>query len=118
MKIDKDCFVDKGWLADYIDAVITICRLKGVEARRIRICCSRRKGLHFYVDINPPVESHIANLLQWLLGDDSQRVDFNRARIDSGLARWNLLFEVAGRQLRTIYDVRVPAGTRRKLGRR
>jgi hypothetical protein len=41
--------------------------------------------------------------LQWLLGDDSQRVGFNRARIESGLNEWNKLFEVVGRRLTTIY---------------
>jgi CBS-domain-containing membrane protein len=44
-----------------------------------------------------------ADLLQFILGDDAQRVDFNRARIESDLAEWNKLFEVTGRRLKTIY---------------
>jgi hypothetical protein len=36
-------------------------------------------------------------------GDDSRRVDFNRARIESGLEEWNKLFEVPENVLCTIY---------------
>ena len=48
-------------------------------------------------------DADLANQLQWLLGDDCQRVDFNRARIDSGLDEWSKLFEVPYVRLRTIY---------------
>ena len=63
---------------------------------------SRKKGIHLYITIWPPVEAMLADRLQWLLGDDCVRVDFNRARIRAGLQGWNKLFEVTGRRLRTI----------------
>ena len=36
--------------------------------------------------------------LQWLLRDDSRRVDYNRARIKPGYPDWNKLFEDLGRR--------------------
>jgi hypothetical protein len=67
------------------------------------MCRSKRKGYHFYISINPPVEANVANQLQWLLGDDDLRVDRNRARIQAGFDRWNKLFERLDARLRTIY---------------
>ena len=52
----------------------------------------RRKGFHLWIEITPAIDSELANRLQWLLGDDCQRVDFNRARIRSGLNEWNKLY--------------------------
>jgi len=103
LKIDKDCFVDEDWIDNYVTMIIETCRSFDITVESIRMCKSKRKGLHFYISINPPIEASFANQLQWLLGDDSRRVDFNRARIDSGLDEWNKLFEVAGRKLKTIY---------------
>ena len=103
LKIDKDCFVDDDWIDNYIDIIVNVCRPFGVKVESIRVCKSKRKGLHFYISIHPSVEASFANQLQWLLGDDSLRVDFNRARIGSGLDEWNKLFEVAGRRLKMIY---------------
>jgi hypothetical protein len=60
-------------------------------------------GMHFYIKIDPPVDAHTANNLQYLLGDDAKRVSYNRARINSGLVEWNKLFERIGARLRTIY---------------
>ena len=103
LKIDKDCIVDYDWTRDYIRLVISTCKRFAVKVLRIRASRSCRKGVHYYIDINPPVEAELANRLQYLLGDDCQRVDFNRARIASGLGEWSKLFEVAGRRLTTIY---------------
>jgi len=104
LKIDKDCFVDQDWIDDYIHGIIIpTCRAFGTSVNSIKMCPSKRKGLHFYISITPPVEASLANKLQWLLGDDTLRVDFNRARIESGLVEWNKLFEVSGRRLKTIY---------------
>jgi hypothetical protein len=103
LKVDKDCVVPENWIQDYISVVLTVCKWFGVSVISIGACKSRMKGLHFYIEIAPSVEPEVANRLQWLIGDDCQRVDFNRARIESGLDCWNKLFEVAGRRLRTIY---------------
>ena len=103
LKIDKDCFVGKDWIDSYVDLIVKECGSFGVTVKTIKMCNSKRKGLHFYVKIDPPIEPTLANKLQFLLGDDALRVDFNRARIESSLIEWNKLFEVAGRRLRTIY---------------
>ena len=103
LKIDKDCFVDRQWLEDYMRLIVRTCQLHGVTVLSVKKCRSRRKGFHLYIEITPAVESELANRLQWLLGDDSARVDFNRARIRSGLNEWNKLFEEPRRRLRTIY---------------
>jgi hypothetical protein len=103
LKIDKDCFVNKDWLREYVEVIVGVCGQRGVTVEAIRMCASKKKGLHFYIKISPPVEPMQADLLQFLLGDDALRVDFNRARIESGLAEWNKLFEVEGRRLSTIY---------------
>jgi hypothetical protein len=120
LKIDKDIHVNKEWIEDYVGAVIVICRQHNVVVDSIRMCPSRRKGLHFYIQVSPPVRGELANRLQWLLGDDARRVDFNRARIDSGLKEWNKLFERPEVRLRAIYrtDAAAPnsvcAGEQRK----
>jgi hypothetical protein len=67
------------------------------------MCNSHSKGLHFYIDVTPAIEAEVANKLQFLLGDDCRRVDFNRARIHSGLNEWNKLFERAGARVMKIY---------------
>lgn len=103
LKIDKDCFVDQDWIRDYVRMAIATCRLKGIEVMRIQMTRTR-KGFHFYIDIDPPVEAELSNRLQWLLGDDCGRVDRNRVRIRSGLNGWNKLFETTGRRPRTIYS--------------
>jgi hypothetical protein len=103
LKIDKDCFVDGDWLRDYLRLVIIrTCRSFNVNVLSVKMCPSRKKGFHLYIEIDPPIEPDLANRLQWLLGDDCQRVDFNRARIRSGLKEWNKLFEEPDRRLRTI----------------
>jgi len=103
LKIDKDCFVDDGWIRSYVWIVVDVCKFFGVIVESVKMCQSKSKGLHFYISICPSVDADYANRLQWLLGDDSRRVDFNRARIESGLNEWNKLFEVPERRLRTIY---------------
>jgi hypothetical protein len=103
LKIDKDCFVDGAWVNYYVQVIVSTCQSFRVKVESIRMCNSRKKGLHLYIKISPPIEPSKANMLQWLLGDDSARVDFNRARIESGLEEWNKLFEIAGRRLKTIY---------------
>jgi hypothetical protein len=106
LKIDKDIFVDNSWIVGYARTIIQICRGRGLRVIHIKMCPSRRKGLHFYIAVRPAIDAHQANYLQWLLGDDCQRVDFNRARIESDLTEWNKLFEVPERRLRTIYRCR------------
>jgi len=106
LKIDKDCFIHERWLGHYVRLIRSTCRRFGVKVLSIKRCCSECKGEHFYIKIRPAIDANLANMLQWLLGDDCQRVAFNRARIESGLSGWNKLFEVVGRRLRTIYGIR------------
>lgn len=103
LKVDKDCFVDKEWLDAYVGIIIQTCNSYNVTVEAIKMCYSKSKGFHLYITISPEIDSVLANMLQWLLGDDCRRVDYNRARIESDLSEWNKLFEVANRRLKTIY---------------
>jgi hypothetical protein len=103
LKIDKDCHPDREWLPDYVRIVRKAAALKSVQVIRVRMCKSRVKGCHFYLDIEPSVSAEKANELQFLMGDDCKRVDFNRARIRSGFSEWNKLFEKENRRLRVLY---------------
>ena len=104
LKIDKDCHVDTKLNREYVHTIIDICRKHGVRVLSIKTSITAH-GRHFYIRIGPPVEAQTANKLQYLLGDDSRRVDFNRARIEPGLLGWNKLFESVGARLRTVYGL-------------
>jgi hypothetical protein len=111
LKIDKDCFVDPDWIRDWIYLVaLPVCRNFGLELTSVRMTESR-KGLHFYIGINPPVHAELANRLQWLLGDDCRRVDFNRARMRAGYPRFNKLFEPEDVRVVELYPCKVAAAT-------
>jgi hypothetical protein len=102
LKIDKDCHVHKLLEQEYVRQSIEI--LSKHNVRVLWIKASRTgKGSHYYIRIHPPAEATKANCLQYLLGDDAKRVSLNRARINSGLEDWNLLFESVGRILRILY---------------
>jgi hypothetical protein len=104
LKIDKDCHVPLDWVRDdFVQLAIAACKSYHTRIISIKKTNSRKKGIHLYIEIWPPVDSETANRLQWLLGDDCRRVDFNRARINVGLLEWNKLFEVAGTQIRPIF---------------
>ena len=103
LKLDKDFFPGDDWLKAYIETIVQVCKFYDVIVECIKITESRVKGLHFFIAIKPEIEAQKAVLLQFLLGDDSHRVDCNRAKIDSGLEEWNKLFWVVGRRFRTIY---------------
>jgi hypothetical protein len=111
LKIDKDCHVDQSWVRNYARAVRSICRMKRVKVTYLEMGRSK-KGLHFYIGIQPRVSDEFANRLQWLLGDDCRRVDYNRARIRSRYPDWNKLFERIGQRFVTLYRCKVPARTR------
>lgn len=91
--IDIDLDADKSWLTQYRQNVALVLRSHGLKATAIRTTPSRNKGYHVRIYLNKPITAHTANLLQWLLGDDCPRVDFNRARINAGFDEWNKLFE-------------------------
>jgi hypothetical protein len=112
LKIDRDCHVDHAWMLDQVSVINAVCRLKGVDVTKIEMAHTK-KGLHFYVGIKPTVSAHLANRLQYLLGDDCRRVDYNRARIRSRYPDWNKLFERIGQRFVTLYRCNVPAGTRK-----
>ena len=112
LKIDKDIHVDRTWIRDYVRVIKEICKLNHVRVTSIQMCRSTRKGHHYYINIQPPLPADSANRIQWLLGDDCLRVDYNRARIQSRFNDWNKLFEDAGRYYTTLYG-KVPRGTRK-----
>jgi hypothetical protein len=104
LKIDKDCVVPSKWLQDYVHAVIvSVCHAHGVKVLSVKYNLSRTKGFHLRIHITPSVHANLANRLQFLLGDDAERVSKNRARIRVGLPNWNKLFEKEHVRLRTIY---------------
>ena len=121
LKIDKDVVVDREWIQDYLEwirdylrLILTVCKWFKLKVIAVRMCPSARKGQHFYIDITPPIEATLANRIHYLLGDDCRRVDFDQARIGSGLAGWSKLFERPNVELQTIYpSVKVPAGTKK-----
>jgi REP element-mobilizing transposase RayT len=120
LKIDKDCFTDRSWIREYLRLILDTCHRYGVTIVSVKVCNSHRKGVHYYIEITPPIKAELANMLQYLLGDDCQRVDHNRARIDSALNEWNKLFERPDARLRTLYrrvrswaDAGVPFVTRK-----
>jgi hypothetical protein len=103
LKVDKDCKVRREWERDYVRLILTVATWFNIEVTAINACASLNSGTHYYIDIFPPVDAYFANRLHYLLGDDSQRVAFNQARIESGLPEWSKLFERPDVRLRTIY---------------
>jgi hypothetical protein len=102
LKVDKDCHVAPPLEREYIQHAILLLRRHHVSVEWIKGTRTHH-GRHYYIKINPPVDAHTANNLQYLLGDDANRVDYNRARINSGLEEWNKLFEAVDRRLMTLY---------------
>lgn len=102
LKIDKDCHVDSRLEQEYVQHVKEILGNLNFAVKEIKATRTRH-GRHYYIWIDPAADADLANRLQYLLGDDSKRVDFNQARIDSGLPEWNKLFEAVGRKMITIY---------------
>jgi len=117
LKIDKDCHIDSKLEFQYIQDALAILSRRGITVLKVqatRTC----HGRHYYFHLAEPVDAQTANRLQYLLGDDPRRVDFNQARINSGLLHWNLLFETIGRKLRTIYSNPALPPTRKRRARK
>jgi hypothetical protein len=102
LKVDKDCHVDPPLEKDYVLQSVAILSKHHVKVKWIKTTRTRH-GRHYYIQIDPAVDATTGNNLQYLLGDDAKRVSLNQARIDAGLAEWNLLFEAVGRRRRIIY---------------
>jgi hypothetical protein len=102
LKVDKDCHVSSQLEREWIRVALAILRICHESVEWIRATRTHH-GRHYYIRIDPPVDAHTANNLQYLLGDDANRVDYNRARINSRLEEWNKLFETVGRRKRTLY---------------
>jgi hypothetical protein len=102
LKVDKDCHVSSQLEREWVRVALVILRICHESVEWIKGTRTHH-GRHYYIKIDPPVDAHTANDLQYLLGDDASRVDYNRARIISRLEEWNKLFEATGRRLRTLY---------------
>jgi hypothetical protein len=107
LKVDKDCHIDSELEREYIQDSLAILSKRGITVLKIEVTRTYH-GRHYYFHLAKPVDAQTANRLQYLLGDDSKRVDYNRARINSKLVGWNKLFETVGRKLRTIYPYSKP----------
>ena len=103
LKIDKDMHPSPALEMEYVHEAVALLEKRGLRVEQIQATTTFH-GVHYYITISPPIDASTANRLQYLLGDDSKRVDYNQARIDSGLREWNKLFEALGRKLRTIYS--------------
>jgi hypothetical protein len=93
LMLDKDCRVDASWLKVYRETIRIVLKSHGLKPTKIAVTPSRIKGFHARIYLEAPVPAARANMLQWLLGDDCGRVDFNRARIEAGFDEWSKLFE-------------------------
>ena len=93
LMLDKDLLVDPCWLKEYRDIIVLVLKSHNLKPTRIRATPSRRKGFHVRIYLDRSIPAAAANKLQWLLGDDCARVDFNRARIEAGFEEWSKLFE-------------------------
>ena len=102
LKIDKDCHIDSELEREYIQDALAILSRRGIHVVKIKATRTYH-GRHYYFHLAEPVDAQTANRLQYLLGDDPKRVDYNQARINSRLIGWNKLFETIGRKLRTIH---------------
>jgi len=102
LRVDKDCHVSSQLEREYVRQSIAILRKHHLRVELIKATRTYH-GRHYYISIDPPVDARTANNLQYLLGDDARRVDFNRARVISRLKEWSLLFEDVGRKLKTLY---------------
>ncbi len=102
LKIDKDCHVDSQLEQEYIRNTVAILSKHHVIVVLIRATRTQH-GRHYYIRVNPPVDAHVANRLQYLLGDDPKRVAYNEARIKSSLPEWNKLFERIDASTITVY---------------
>jgi hypothetical protein len=102
LKVDKDCHIDSALEQEYIqDSRAILCR-HGITVLKIEATRTYH-GRHYYFYLAEPLDARTANRLQYLLGDDPKRVDYNQARIDSGLPGWNKLFESIGRKTTTLH---------------
>jgi hypothetical protein len=104
-KVDKDCHIDRQLERQWVRVALVILRMHHESVEWIKATRTRH-GNHYYIKIDPPVSAKTANNLQYLLGDDANRVDRNRARINSEDAYWNRLFEDLGRRKVTLYRCR------------
>jgi len=117
LKIDKDCHIDSELEDEYIQDALAILARRRIRVLKIEATRTYH-GRHYYFYLAEPVDAQTANRLQYLLGDDSRRVDFNRARINSRLVGWNKLFETVGRKTRTIYSNPALQPTRKRQAER
>jgi hypothetical protein len=104
LKIDKDCIVPRKWLLEWVQRIVLPTFLfYRTTVVWVKSCPSERKGLHFYIKIDRPTSPLLVLELQFLLGDDAQRVSMNRARMRAGFEDWNKLFENEHTRLKTLY---------------
>jgi hypothetical protein len=110
LKLDKDCHVSSQLEREDVQNMRAILRRHHLRVLWIKATRTLH-GRHYYISIDPPVDAHTANNLQYLLGSDAKRVADSRLLINSRLAYWNRLFEDLGRRMRTLYRCR-GSGTR------
>ena len=91
LKIDLDYKPPKKWLEMWIATRGEMLNRLGHTVERIDMFTTKR-GMHIYIKLGEDVSADVANLLQFLSGDDHTRVKINAWRIERGIKRWNKLF--------------------------
>jgi hypothetical protein len=115
LKLDKDCHVSSQLEREDVENMLAILRRHHLRVLWIKATRTLH-GNHYYISIDPPVDAHTANNLQYLLGSDAKRVAYSRALLGprSRFFAWNRLFEPLGRRKVTLYRCRA-SGPRRTL---
>jgi hypothetical protein len=107
LKLDKDCHVSSQLEREDVRNMRAILRRHHLRVLSIKATRTLH-GNHYYISIDPPVDPHTANNLQYLLGSDAKRVAYSRGLISSPsrFFAWNRLFEPLGRRKVTLYRCR------------
>jgi hypothetical protein len=105
LKLDKDCHISSELEREYVRQSIEILRKHHLKVEWVKATRTHH-GRHYYIKVLPAVDADTANKLQYLLGDDAKRVDFNQARINSGLPEWNKTFEKTRGKMRILYPTK------------
>jgi len=94
LKVDLDYIPPYTTLTEWIQTRLSILGRFFLCPREIYYRKSRGgKGYHIIFLIDAEMSDMQILTVQWLLGDDYKRCEYNEKRIRMGIADWNVLFE-------------------------
>jgi hypothetical protein len=91
LKIDLDVKPPEEWLQEWIETRKLILFAKGLDVTKI-YKHPTEKGWHFWFHLSHPISFDEAIKLQFILGDDQQRVYFSLQR--KGFTKFKHLFNI------------------------